>query len=132
MNIRKISIMLAHALVGWALCGAVMLIGREVMSLQATLIVHALAAPIIFAFITWFYFSRFAFTTPLNTALVFVGTVIFMDIFVVAIFVERSFVMFASLLGTWLPFVLIFASSYLTSSYLTARKGATGKRSVQS
>jgi hypothetical protein len=36
-----------------------------------------------------------------------------MDFFVVAMLINRSFEMFASLLGTWLPFMLIFASSYL-------------------
>lgn len=125
MNIGKALIILAHALVGWALCGAVMLIGRQVMPLQTTLIVHAMAAPIIFALISGFYFSRFAFTTPLQTALIFVGTVIFMDVFVIALVVERSFAMFSSLLGTWIPFALIFASSYLTGLSSTARRGPT-------
>jgi hypothetical protein len=40
--------------------------------------------------------------------------VIAMDFFVVAMLINRSFEMFASLLGTWIPFALIFASTYLT------------------
>jgi hypothetical protein len=33
---------------------------------------------------------------------------------VVALLINRSLEMFASLLGTWIPFALIFASTYLT------------------
>jgi hypothetical protein len=43
----------------------------------------------------------------------FIGFVILMDFFVIAIFVEKSFAMFGSLLGTWIPFGLIFAATYL-------------------
>ena len=100
-----------------------MLVGRQLMPLQTTLIVQTVAAPIIFSAIAWFYFSRYTFTTPLQTALIFVGTVIFMDVFVIAQFVERSFAMFASVLGTWIPFALEFASTYLTGLYLSGRKG---------
>jgi hypothetical protein len=37
-----------------------------------------------------------------------------MDFFLVAMVINRSFEMFTSPLGTWIPFVLIFASTYLT------------------
>lgn len=33
--------------------------------------------------------------------------------YVVALFINRSLEMFTSLLGTWLPFALIFAATYL-------------------
>jgi hypothetical protein len=36
------------------------------------------------------------------------------DFFVVALLINRSLDMFASLLGTWIPFALIFTSTYLT------------------
>lgn len=130
MNLQKALIILAHTLLGWALCGAVMLIGRQMMLLETTLIVHAIAAPMIFALISWFYFTRFAFTTPLQTALIFAGTVILMDVVVIALFVERSFAMFSSLLGTWIPFALIFASTYLTGLFIPTHTEATVKRSA--
>jgi hypothetical protein len=41
-----------------------------------------------------------------------------MDVFVVALLIERSFQMFASLLGTWIPFALIFLSSWAAGSLL--------------
>ena len=37
-----------------------------------------------------------------------------LDFFVVALIINRGLEMFASLLGTWIPFALIFTSTYLT------------------
>jgi hypothetical protein len=54
----------------------------------------------------------------LQTALIFVGFVITVDFLLVALVINHSLAMFASLLGTWIPFALIFASTYLTGWYL--------------
>ena len=51
---------------------------------------------------------------PLRTALIFTGFAMLVDFFVVALLILRSLDMFASLLGTWIPFALIFISTYLT------------------
>lgn len=118
MNIRKIVTVLVHAFVGWALCAATMGIGQATMSMQNALIVHATGAPIYFAAVSLVYFRKFNFTTPLQTAIIFVGFVMTVDFFVVALLVNRSLEMFASLLGTWIPFALIFTSTYLTGVYL--------------
>jgi hypothetical protein len=48
------------------------------------------------------------------TAAVFVVIVFLLDVFLVALLVERSFAMFRSVLGTWLAFALIFLSAWLT------------------
>ena len=53
----------------------------------------------------------------LQTAIIFVGFVITLDFFVVALVINQSLEMFASLLGTWIPFALIFTSTYLTGLY---------------
>ena len=119
MQARRVAVILGFALVGWALCGAVVMIGREITSIDNALIAHAIAAPIIFAVLTWLYFARFAYTTPLLTAAIFTGFVIAMDAVVTALLIERSFEMFSSILGTWLPFTLIFGATYLTGSYVT-------------
>lgn len=113
MNFKKIASILVFAFIGWALCGATMWIGMAVWSLQTALIAHAVGAPIIFGVISLIYFKRFNYTTPLQTALIFVGFVITFDFFVVALLINNSLEMFASLLGTWIPFALIFASTYL-------------------
>jgi len=122
MSTRKFITILLHAFVGWALCAATMGIGMATMTIQNTLIVHAIGAPIFFALVSLIYFKKFNYTTPIQTALIFVGFVIAVDFFVVALLINRSLEMFASLLGTWIPFVLIFVSTYLTGSYIVREK----------
>ena len=63
------------------------------------------------------YFTRFGYAAPLATATIFVGVVITMDFFVVAMLINRSLAMFASPIGTWVPFGLTFTSTYMTGRY---------------
>ncbi len=119
MAFNKILVILAHAFVGWMLCAATMGIGMAVTTMSNTLVIHAIAAPIFFAGISLIYFRKFNYTTPLQTASAFLAFVVAMDFFVVAMLINRSFDMFASVLGTWLPFALIFASTYLTGRVVT-------------
>ena len=125
IQVKKVMIILTHGLVGWALCGAIIWIGMAVTSMQNALIIHAIGAPVIFGAIASIYFSAFNYTTPLQTAILFVSVVVFMDFFVVALLIEKSFEMFASLLGTWIPWALIFASTYLTGLFVTKRAETT-------
>ncbi len=122
MKMNRILIIFIHAFIGWALCGATIGIGRTVTSMQTTLVIHAIAAPIIFAVISIIYFKKFAFTKPLQTAIIFMSFVIIMDAGLVAPVFEKSYEMFESLLGTWIPFALIFTSTYLTGLYLLRLK----------
>jgi hypothetical protein len=114
-------IILVLAFVGWAACAAIIGIGMAVSSQINALIAHAIGAPIVFALISLFYFRRFGYTTPIQTAVIFLTFVFLMDFFVVAFVIMRSFEMFTSVLGTWIPFVLIFLSTYATGLY-AARK----------
>lgn len=114
LSLKQILIIVSLGLLGWALCGAIMFAGMSVMSLERTLIVHAFGAPVIFSLITLIYFKIFHFTSPLQTAVIFILIVVFMDFFLVALIINKSLEMFQSLLGTWIPFVLIFLSSFLT------------------
>jgi len=118
MNISKILIILAHAFGGWVLCFATIGIGRVVTTMEITLIIHAILAPIFFAMVSLVYFRKFNYTTPLQTATIFIAFVIGMDFFIVAMLINHSFEMFTSLLGTWIPFALIFASTYLTGKFV--------------
>jgi hypothetical protein len=120
MNIQKAGIILAHAFAGWALCATTIGIGMALTSQDNALIIHALGAPIFFAFVSFFYFRAYAYTKPLLTALLFIAFVISMDFFLVGLVINRSLAMFTSLLGTWVPFILIFLSTYLTG--LVAQK----------
>jgi len=117
-GIRRLVGVLGPALIGWALCGATIGIGRALTSMQNTLIAHAIAAPLIFAAVAYLYFKKFNYTTPLQTAVIYVLAVMLMDLVVVATFIEQSYAMFGSLLGTWLPFALIFGSTYAVGLHI--------------
>jgi hypothetical protein len=112
-------IVLVLAFAGWAACAVIIEIGMAVSSQVNAMIAHAIEAPIVFALISSLYFKRFGYTTPIQTAMIFLTFVILMDFFVVAFAIMRSFEMFASTLGTWIPFVLIFLSTYATGLYVT-------------
>jgi len=124
----KAMVILLHALAGWAYCGVLIGVGRRMLPMEAALIVHAMGAPVGFAAISWFYFRRFAFTTPLQTALAFLGVVGALDALLVAPFIEKSSAMFASPLGTWIPFALIFTSTY-AAGRIAAREREAAPRS---
>jgi hypothetical protein len=118
MNTKKLITLFIHAFFGWALCAATMGIGMSVTSLENTLLIHAIGAPIFFAIVSLVYFTRFNYTAPLQTAIIFVSFVIIVDFFLVALVINRSLEMFGSLLGTWIPFALIFTSTFLTGLLL--------------
>lgn len=95
----------------WGGCGAVIAIGRRIWTLETTLRVHLVAAPMI-AFIVSTVHKVLApeFSSMLR-AFVLTGLVVILDAAVVAPIFERSFAMFRSLIGTWIPFVAILLAS---------------------
>jgi hypothetical protein len=122
IRVKKILVILFFGLIGWALCGAIMFVGMAITpNMQLVLIVHAIGAPIIFGLLTWIYEAKFGYTKPWATAASFLLIVVLMDFFVVSLLINRSFDMFMSFLGTWLPFLLIFSSSYIVA-LLTTKK----------
>lgn len=122
LSLREIGIIGIHAFIGWALCTASMGISMATTTVQNALIIHASAAPIIYTAVSLSYFKKFNFTKPLQTGLIFVSFVIIMDFFVVAMLVLKSFEMFYSALGTWIPFSLIFLTTYIVGSLISKRK----------
>ncbi len=122
INGKVLTTILIFAFIGWGLCGAIMGIGMQVTSIENTLIIHAIGAPVFFAMLSLVYFKKFNYTTALQTATIFLAFVIFMDFLIVALLVQKNLEMFESILGTWLPFALIFMSTYLTGSILRSRK----------
>lgn len=111
---KTVAVAVTHGLVGWVLCGVTMSVGMKLTTLEGALILHALAAPVIFTALSLVYFHRLGSWSPLRTAAAFLGVVVVMDVFVVALLIERSFKMFESILGAWLPFLLIFVSTWWT------------------
>jgi hypothetical protein len=110
----QIIIILLLALMGWAACGATMGIGMALTTLKTTLIIHAIGAPIYFILLSLIYFRKFVYTSLLTTAAIFIGFVVAVDFFLVALVINKSLDMFRSFLGTWLPFILIFAATWVT------------------
>ena len=62
MNFKKALIILIHAFVGGGLCGATIGIGKNLTSIEITLVLHAIGAPIFFAIIALIYFKNFNLT----------------------------------------------------------------------
>jgi len=114
MTSKKIFTILIHAFIGWAICAAIMGIGMQLFSMKTTLIIHAIGGPLGFLILSLIYFKKFNYTSPLQTAIIFIAFIIFMDFFIVAFLIEKSFDMFTSPLGTWIPFALIFLATYFT------------------
>ncbi len=114
-----------RGVVGWAICGATIGVGRQVVSMDTTLLIHAVVAPLTFALLTWNYFRRFPESSAGGTALTMLGIVVGLDALVVAPLFERSYAMFRSVIGTWVPFASILVSSYLVGS---AAGSTTGTR----
>lgn len=104
--------LLIAAVVVWGLCGTVMGLGRQLWSTKTAIAIHLPVAPI-FAFVAatihaWL-FPQF---DPLTRAVVVIGIVVLLDGTVVAPLMERSFEMFRSAIGTWIPFALIFLAAW--------------------
>jgi hypothetical protein len=126
MKATTVLILALHAFVIWLGCGLTVAIGRGVIGLDATLLVHAIAAPALAVLVSLVYFTRFGATSPLTTAAFFVLFIIIMDATLVALVFERSYAMFGSILGTWLPFLLIFLATYLTGVWTRNRAAPNG------
>ena len=118
---KKYIIILVHAFTGWVLCAATMGIGMNTISMDSTLIIHAIGAPIFFVLVSLVYFTKFNYTNPILTAVYFLSFVILVDFFVVALLINQSLEMFTSLIGTWIPFALIFLSTFFTGTLLVKR-----------
>ncbi len=121
MKIKQTMILLLHAFIGWAICTATMVIGMAVTTIENALIMHAIIGPFGFIILSIIYFKKFNYTAPLHTAIIFVSFVILVDFFLVALIINRSLEMFTNLLGTWIPFALIFTSTYITGLIIKKR-----------
>ena len=95
-------------------------LGLSLTTVESALIIHAIGAPILALIISIVYFKKFNYTTPMQTASIFLLFIIVMDAGIVAPFFEKSYDMFKSPLGTWIPFILIFISTFSTG--ITIRK----------
>jgi hypothetical protein len=122
ITLKVVAILAVHAVVAWALCGAIVFVGRQLWTMETTLIIHAIGAPIIAAGVSISYFTYFNYTTPVQTAAIFVLSAISLDFIVVATLIEKSYEMFTSPIGTWIPFALMFAATFGVGTFMMNRK----------
>jgi hypothetical protein len=113
-TVRAVSRVLIHTFVGWALCGATMWALLATTSLETALLVHLVASPVIFAFVSASYFRGQHAWAPLRAATVMAVLVGLFDLAIVASFIQHSLAMFQSFVGSWLPLLLIFAVTWMT------------------
>ena len=87
--------------------------------MDAAVVIHILAAPLIGATVTLLLWNHPRHPGVLATAATLAGGAALLDAFLVAPFLERSFAMFGSPAGTWIPLGLIFAASAATAALLS-------------
>ncbi len=116
------------AFVIWLACGLTMAFGRQALGLETTMKIHAIAAPIYAALVSYVYFTRFGSVTPLAAAAFMTALIIVLDAALVAPIFEKSYAMFGSVLGTWLPFLSIFAATYLTGLWVVGKPAGWVRR----
>jgi len=128
VTLRRLARVTTHALIGWAMCAAAMAATLAATNLETALFLHGIAAPVLFVWISSSYFARSTALPPLRAAAVIVGIVALLDLIVVGCFVERSLEMFRSIVGTWLPLLLVFLAIWATGLASTVRGGRLGAR----
>ena len=111
-----------HGILGWAVCGTVMLLLLNYTTIYMALIIHFLLVPFIFLVISNNYYHRFDYTSPMTTAIIFTLVVMSLDFFIVGMVIEKNLEMFESIMGTWLPFLFIFLTVWLRG--LAIHRGA--------
>ena len=114
MNFRRFLTVIFFGLVGQMGCWVLMIGGRAMTTMYNALIIHALGAPVIFGAISYIYFKKFNYTSPTQTAIIFLSVVVSLDFFVVALLIERSFEMFYSPIGTWNRFIITVIDNRVT------------------
>lgn len=125
---RSIWRLLIHGVAGWILCAATMGALLHLVSFTVALVLHAIAAPLFFAALAWNYFRARGARDPLPTAIAWTAVVMLLDLVILAVGLERSFAMFRSIAGTWLPLSLIFGVTWAIGAVMSTLpwpKGST-------
>ncbi|MBF0441600.1 MAG: hypothetical protein HQK54_06820 [Oligoflexales bacterium] len=120
---HSLGILLGFSFIGWAFCAAIMGVLPPLIGMEETLLVHLIAGPMGFATLAILYQKRYGDYPPLIAALLFVGFVMTVDFLLVALVILGSLEMFQSLMGTWIPFALIFTVSWGAGVWANRLKG---------
>jgi hypothetical protein len=117
-TMRALILVITYGFIAWVICAGTMALLLSTTSLGVAFLLHALAAPLVFAAASASYFRRPGAWGPFRAASVLTALAALFDLVIVATFIQRSLVMFRSFVGTWLPFALIFASTWVTGTLL--------------
>jgi hypothetical protein len=113
---RAVARLVSHVFVGWVAYRVTTVTLLATTSAGAALLVHALAAPLVFVGVAKSYFrSRYAWA-PIRAAVLFAVLVGMFDLVVVANFIERSLATFQSFVGSWLPLCLIASTTWIVGT----------------
>jgi len=104
--------LIALGLVLWGGCGAVIGVGRKIWTLDTTLKVHLVAAALLAFAVAAVHAIVVPGFDPVLRALVLTGLIVALDAGIVAPLFEKSYAMFRSPIGTWIPFAAIFLASW--------------------
>ncbi|HVV84140.1 MAG TPA: flavodoxin domain-containing protein [Kofleriaceae bacterium] len=104
---RPLRRLVGHAVLGWAACAAILFGLMAILPARAALVLHAIAAPLVFGAVAWRYFRVRGARAPLPSALTFAGVTAALDVALVAGALGRGLAMFRSFTGTWLPLALV-------------------------
>ncbi len=115
-TMRALGLAMGHATLGWGLCAGIMGALLTTIAPQAAILVHGIAAPMVFVVVSTSYFGRRGAWAPLRAALFFAVVVGLLDLVIVACFVMHSLTMFRSFAGSWLPLLLIAAATLITGT----------------
>jgi hypothetical protein len=118
-NAYALLVLSVHAFVIWLACGLTIALAREAFGMETTLVIHAIAAPAFAALVSFVHFEHFRLAAPFATAAFFTLFIVLLDALVVAPIFEKSYAMFSSPLGTWLPLLSIFAATWLTGLFFS-------------
>jgi hypothetical protein len=77
--------------------------------------VHLIAAPVVAFLVSAVHKEIAPEISPGARAAGITGIVVLLDALLIAPLFERSYAMFSSIIGTWLPFAAIFAASWAAS-----------------
>ena len=116
MKIIQLISVLFFGFIGQMGCWGLMIGGQAITTLENALVIHAIGAPIVFTLVSFIYFKTLNYTKPSTTAFTFVAVVVLIDFFIVSLLINQNFDMFLSPIGTWIPFALIFTTTYLTGT----------------
>jgi hypothetical protein len=118
---------LGWAVAAWLACGLSFVAGRAALGVNAAIAIHLVTAPLAAAAATRLLWRHPRHPGIAATALTLAGTAALLDAIVVAPFLERSYAMFSSPAGTWIPLALILLASAATAARLP-RRGASALR----